>query len=264
MERFNEALEDFDIAGRLNPKHTDTYFHRGNAYMELGQYETAIADYNKVLQINPNDYRCREQRHSAISMLNHDIESLEQEGIEYVGDPVEEISVLDSQKSSSKQIVYFDDSVGDDDDDAEWFGDDEFDDDEMAEIEAADKMIQENPENLDAFLMRGIAKNNVFDWEGALPDFEKVLEFQPDNVEALNGRGVAKSEIGMHEEAHQDFEKAIELDDKNPMTYYNKGLTEMSLGLYEEAINLFNKVIELDPNDPRGYTVRSMAYERTW
>jgi tetratricopeptide (TPR) repeat protein len=37
----------------INPRNAVAYYNRGNAYRSKGQYDQAIADYNKALEINP-------------------------------------------------------------------------------------------------------------------------------------------------------------------------------------------------------------------
>ncbi|MBE9183453.1 SUMF1/EgtB/PvdO family nonheme iron enzyme [Microcoleus sp. LEGE 07076] len=39
---------------RLDPNNPDGWNNRGNAYYKLGEYESAIADYNQALNLNPN------------------------------------------------------------------------------------------------------------------------------------------------------------------------------------------------------------------
>lgn len=52
-EKWNEALNAFNKAIKLNPKNTEAYFNRGSAHDELGNYEQAIVDYNKAIKLNP-------------------------------------------------------------------------------------------------------------------------------------------------------------------------------------------------------------------
>ena len=38
----------------MNPNNVLAYVNRGNAYYNLNQYNKALADFNKALQLNPN------------------------------------------------------------------------------------------------------------------------------------------------------------------------------------------------------------------
>ena len=52
MERNEEALAWFDRAVNLQPFFGGTYANRGILYDRMGQYELAIADYEKALQLD--------------------------------------------------------------------------------------------------------------------------------------------------------------------------------------------------------------------
>jgi len=50
---FDRAIADYDKAIKLNPKDADVYYNRGNAYQRKGQHDRAIADYDKAIKLNP-------------------------------------------------------------------------------------------------------------------------------------------------------------------------------------------------------------------
>jgi len=51
----DRAIQDYDQAIRLNPKHANTFYNRGVAYRSKGQYDRAIADYDQAIRLNPQD-----------------------------------------------------------------------------------------------------------------------------------------------------------------------------------------------------------------
>jgi tetratricopeptide (TPR) repeat protein len=51
---FDRAIEDFDKALELNPEYADAYFNRGTAHSALNQHEKAIENYNKAIELDPN------------------------------------------------------------------------------------------------------------------------------------------------------------------------------------------------------------------
>ncbi|MBW4649432.1 MAG: tetratricopeptide repeat protein [Kastovskya adunca ATA6-11-RM4] len=46
------AVSSFTQAMRLNPKAEEPYYHRANAYYELGNYQAAVEDYTEVIRQN--------------------------------------------------------------------------------------------------------------------------------------------------------------------------------------------------------------------
>jgi len=51
----DEAIYYYNQALRINPLYTKAYYHRGNAYAKLGQYQPAIEDFNVAILRNPNE-----------------------------------------------------------------------------------------------------------------------------------------------------------------------------------------------------------------
>jgi len=50
---YDQAISDFNKAVEINPKYAQSFFNRGVAYMGKGQYDQAISDYTKALEIDP-------------------------------------------------------------------------------------------------------------------------------------------------------------------------------------------------------------------
>jgi tetratricopeptide (TPR) repeat protein len=53
--QYDQAISDFNTAIEINPKDALAYGLRGLAYREKGQYDQAISDYTTALEINPRD-----------------------------------------------------------------------------------------------------------------------------------------------------------------------------------------------------------------
>ena len=54
-EQYDEAIADYNMAIKANPKYETAYFNRGNAHYAKGQYDEAIADYGKVMEMDPKN-----------------------------------------------------------------------------------------------------------------------------------------------------------------------------------------------------------------
>ncbi len=51
--QWDKAIAEYNEAIKLHPKYVEAYFNRGNAYDEKGQYKQAIYDFTKAIEINP-------------------------------------------------------------------------------------------------------------------------------------------------------------------------------------------------------------------
>ena len=66
---YQEAIEQYDEAIRIDPQDANTYNGRGLAYGGLGQYERAIQDYDEAIRLNPQDADAYYNRGAAYNAL---------------------------------------------------------------------------------------------------------------------------------------------------------------------------------------------------
>lgn len=55
MERFDQAMEDYDALLRLDPEDVEAYYRRGLLFLEKGDREKAEADFNASKAIDPDN-----------------------------------------------------------------------------------------------------------------------------------------------------------------------------------------------------------------
>ncbi len=65
QHRLDEAIADFDRAIQLAPEQPDPYLNRGVALEGQGKYEDALIDYNRAIAINPQDAMAYNNRGNA-------------------------------------------------------------------------------------------------------------------------------------------------------------------------------------------------------
>ncbi len=59
---YQGAIDDFTKAIEINPKLVGAYYNRAIARHQLQNYQRAIADFTKVIQINPKDAKAYKER----------------------------------------------------------------------------------------------------------------------------------------------------------------------------------------------------------
>ena len=52
---YDQAIEEYDEAIRLNPEFADAYYNRGAAYGRLGQFQLAIEDCDEAIRLDPEN-----------------------------------------------------------------------------------------------------------------------------------------------------------------------------------------------------------------
>lgn len=121
------------------------------------------------------------------------------------------------------------------------------------------QVIALEPRNLDAHFYRGLAKNDLGDFSGAIVDYSKIIVIQPDAdtyYNRANSRYNSQDYLG----AKEDYESAYKLDPNFIAALYSLGSVKFDLAEYEEAIKDFSTIIKLIPTDSRTYFLRAASY----
>lgn len=96
-------------------------------------------------------------------------------------------------------------------------------------------------------LLRGIAMNQLGEFEAALDSFARVLHLDPEHGEALLERAVGLFEQGRFAEAHKGFEKLSRDFPEEPWSFHYLGLLAERRG--EDPEPWFARARALDPDE---------------
>ena len=119
--------------------------------------------------------------------------------------------------------------------------------------------ISLEPNNLDFYFYRAIAKNDNGDYSGAIVDYSKIIVEEPDADTYFN-RGNSRYSLKDFTGAKEDYAKAFMLDDKFIDALYSLACVKLDLEEYESAIEDFTKIIKQAPNAANVFTLRAAAY----
>ncbi len=85
----------------------------------------------------------------------------------------------------------------------------------------------------------------------ALPSLTKASELDPGNGDAQINLGICLARLGKNEQAITAFTKAITIKDSSPSAHYNLGIALAEIGQDQDALSHFEKAVELRPSDTR-------------
>ncbi|MBS1786427.1 MAG: tetratricopeptide repeat protein [Acidobacteria bacterium] len=188
---------------------------RGNAALAKGDWEHALADFTRAIQINSHI---------------DDTENLELAGME---DCAPQIVVNDDFNAcvySNRGIAHY----------------------RLGNLEHSiadfDRAIRISPRLADAYNNRGNVWQAKGNSENALLDFDRAIQLNPRHHQAFNNR--ANLRLANHDlsGAISDYSRSIELDATNATVFANRGLTLLQLGRNEEARLDFEQAIKLAPH----------------
>ena len=254
MEDYEGAIADFDKVIELNPKYVAAYNNRGVAKNAIGDYEEAIADFDKAIELEPNRAFAYGSRGAAKGAMG-----------DYKG------AIADYDKAvelGPKNAIAYG---------SRGFAKSEIEDYKGA-IADFDKAMTLDPRHADFYKEKiQNIKNEIYkrspskfkmkdkkmteldlgaffksergDYKGAIADLDKVIELDPKYGPAYCSRGSAKYSLGNYEEAVADLDKAMELGLNHALAYHNRGITKVEIGDYRGAIADFDRAMELNPKN---------------
>ena len=125
-------------------------------------------------------------------------------------------------------------------------------------VEDYDSAIALNPDNADYYCNRSIVKYWLEDYKGAVADTTMAIKLQPDSIHAYSKRGIAYYLSGNFTRALADFNKCIQLDPLLGMPWFCKGVIKVQMGK-KKAGNA-----DLQHGKDLGYRGGFMLYAGKW
>jgi tetratricopeptide (TPR) repeat protein len=109
------------------------------------------------------------------------------------------------------------------------------------------KAIALDPQNYEAYILRGLVYHEQEKSEPAIADFTKAIDLKPSSPAAYSLRG---DRLDDRSAAHADFEKAITLKASTAFEYYYRAIAFRRLKEIAKSFDDLKMACQLDPNDP--------------
>lgn len=209
IKNYKVAIAQYNKTLQINPNNPDIYLQRGYAYRELRNYQAALKDYNEGLRLSPNNKEAYIQR-GYVQLQLKDYKGA-------LADGNQAIRLADADDSYNKSI--------------------------------------QNK----GYVLQGLAYQMQKDYQGALTAYEKALallagfsQAEGLSLPAVNRIGLVKYELGNLEEAMRRFQAVINIDNKlaEPQLalatiLYTKGEHERGLEMAQAALRLDKSLADI-------------------
>ena len=267
------------------------YLRKGNEALQRGDFEGAVVDYNRVIELEPDFAEASDHRGIAKYDRVIELKPIFVEAYNNRGDAKSNLGKLDEAMADLDRAIGLDPNfavaynnrgniksslgshkgaIADYDkaiklklDDAEIYYKRGIAKSGLGNRRGAiadyDKAIKLDPNFAMAYYKRGIAKFGSGNRRGAIADYNRAIEIKPDFAEAYNNRGTAKSNLNDHRGAKADYDRAIKLKPDLAEAYNNRGNAKADSDEYGEAITDYDRAIELDPDYAEAYNNRGLA-----
>ena len=235
LKEYNKAIQDFNKSIELDPNFSDAYNNMGLSYYELKQYSQSLMYFDKAIQLNNQNSMIYVNRGVSKQQLKDYKGALEDYNEAIKLNP--NLSEAYNNRGNTQRIL---NNIN-------------------SSIRDFDKAIELNPNNSEAYNNRGLVKKQLKDYEGALKDYNEAIKLNPNKAEFYNNKGVLIKDLNKLNDALSDFDKAIELNPNYSEAYSNRGLLKLQIGMLDNVIEDFNKAIEFNPNYSEAYFNRYIS-----
>jgi len=256
--RFKDAIGLCSEAIKLDPKQSSLYFQRARAYEMINQFDKAVDDLNRAIELDPLNSEAMEAlaevyetRFSRFS----DSLRLYKQAAEIVQDPY-------AGKRLQANIAVLENRLQKDDTSAVrcWhWGNIKAAAGDLSKAERYyTQAIRLDPAMFQAYFSRGLLRMKADRAKDALKDFEEAIKLSPSLRGAYMQKGLANQQIGNIEQAHRDFENAATMDPHDPYAQFYFGLVLETGKDFQDALQHYNEALTRNPKPE----LRKMIQER--
>lgn len=111
----------------------------------------------------------------------------------------------------------------------------------------------------EGWFLRGVAKYNLGDVQGAISDFDKTIRFNPVFAQAHHYKAIALNRVSRYKQALSEISTALDIKPNSSEFTFTQGITYFQMQDYLKAIELFSKVIKIDSSNPDVWINRGSA-----
>ena len=172
LGQYQLAFEDFDKSILLKPDFANTYNSRGEAYAKLGQYQRAFEDFNKSILLKPDyadSYYFRGRAYANVGLY-------------------------------------------------------------QSALEDFNEAVRLKPDDADYFNNRGGAYIKLGQYQRAIKDFNKIILLDSNFFKAYNNKGFVYANLGQYKLAIEDFNKVITLKEDYAEAYNSRAAIYLNQG----------------------------------
>ena len=190
MEQYERAIADYDKAIEINTEDANAYNNPGLSYSLIKETQRALFDYDKAIEIDPNNSEVYYNRGSSYTDL----------------------------KQYERAIADY------------------------------DKAMEIEPSLAGVYRNRGNSNAGLGEFERAIADYDKAIEIMPVYIEAYINRGISYARMEEFARAIDDFTKAIGLQPENSSAYALRSMIYTNINKFDVAIVDIKRAISYDKN----------------
>ena len=269
LKEYVNAIADYNQILIYDVNNVEILAKRAEAYHNLKQYDKAILDMKKVTALDSNifykiklavlyiDNKNYKQAHAIVNEmlvkyqgnadlynLRGEIFSLEKKYQEAIRDFQQALKLNPTHIKANSNLEQIKKKLNS----------------ENPEISVFSQLIEKNPLKASNYFYRGIEREKIFDYKGALSDYNQAIQLNFENDEVYLRRAQLYVSDNKKDLALADYEKYLE---KHP---WDLDIIKIKINLLDDlnrlplALDDLNKAIRMQPDEVELYKKRSKIY----
>ena len=202
-----------------DPRDAVAYYNRGVAHDEKKDYDPAIADYTRVIEIHPEAAVYSNRGYAYTHKRDYD-----RAFADYASAAATDAGYADTYFNRGNAY-------------------DDIKDFDRAAAEYS-KAIAIDPMSADSYSDRGLAYAANGHYDRAIADYGRALAIDPHDAQAYDSRGGAYVGLGRYDDAIADFTKAIGLYPTHATAYEHRGYAQFYKGDFKDATADMSRSLE--------------------
>ena len=237
LNQTKEAIDDFNKSIQLSPENAAVYNNRGNALMDLGHPDEAVKDFDRAVALSPNYGAAYNNRGNARVALGQYALAFQdfRKAVELMPQSAVPFNGRGMAHAELKRY--------------------------HAAVRDLSRAISINPKYTAAYHHRADAYLGLGMYREAAADATQVLTLQPEvtDPDLLLLRARANAGDKKLNPALEDLNKAIEVKPDLVDAYIERGMVFLQARRFDDAIGDLTRAIEIDPQNVKAYAMRASA-----
>ncbi len=236
-DEYDKAIKEYKKAIELYPDFEMTYINMGYMYSKKGMNEEAARAYKAALRLRPYlaKYILDELR---LIFSNEEADKMVSHP--YSGPSISKLELADLYNNVA--LIY---------DKQDRFSD---------AVRMYEKSIETNPEYIDAHVNLGILYRKKEIYDNAVYEFNELLKIDRDSMDGHFNLGFIYDRLGRYEEALSEYREVVKINPRDVKAHNNLGTAYGKLGMHLEAISEYKKALSINPDFAQSYFNLGSAY----
>ena len=247
QQRYPEAVACYEKVLQVTPDDYTLWFKRGIALENFHRYEEAVVSYDKVIDLQPDDYLAWFKRGKALENLQDFDEALAcyDRVIELQPDNYwawhDRGHVLEEQHLFELAVTAYDRAV---------------------QIKADFQLAIESRKRVLSQMKQVDRLYHLQHYDEAIASCDQAIQTQPDDALAWLMRGMAMENSQRYEDAVASYDHVVQLQPDDYLAWFKRGAVLEKLQRYEDAVVSYDQVARIQSENCWAWHDRGRALEQ--